>query len=458
MSHFTPILSRLSNWSAELRFEGIPEPVLSVARRSLIDTLGVALAGTRSAVAQRVRSVALAGAAHGDATVLGAPRPLAAPAAAFLNTVAGHALDFDDNCYAGFVHGSVVIVPAALAAVQAGGGDGRALLVALVAGAECEYVLAKALGRSLYDVGWWTTSVLGVVGACAATCRALRLDAEITSQALGLALSGTGGMKVGFGNDAKPLLAGRAAEGGVLAALFAHAGCRGPVDAVENSKGLATLMNGGALDTVPLSRLGCDWSLATPGLDIKRIPVCLSSHAAVDALRELRAEHRFEAADVEQVVCDVPTIVVANLVHDRPTDKQQAQFSMPFAIAATLLRGDLTLADLSDSFVLDSVTVAMMTRVRMHTGQRWDDPLLRDLAPEGACVTVQLRDGRRFESFRAKAVGSASEPLSEATLTKKFLACAVPVLGAQRSESLLERLSSVDACASVRELDALLQA
>ncbi|HEY0211853.1 MmgE/PrpD family protein [Acerihabitans sp.] len=431
---------RLADWLVALAPGDIPAAVNHVALRCLVDTLGVMLAGAATPVAGIARRVTALTAADGGAAVAGVAGRYAAPSAAFANGVAAHALDFDDNCYAGFVHGSAVIVPAALAVAQARHAGGEALLTALVAGAECQYRIGMALGRTLYDRGWWTTGVLGAIGACAATAKLLALDVDATVHALGLAISGTGGMKCAFGSDAKPLLAGRAAESGVMAALLAEQGARGPANALEHDYGLAALTNDGVLDAGWLTPAQGNWCLLAPGVDVKRIPVCLSSHAAVDGVLDLMARHGLPADQIAGIACDVPPVVVANLIYPHPRTAQEGQFSLPFAIAASLMFGELALDHLDDRLMTDKTLVALMAKVTMDSGPRWADPGLATVAPEGAGVTIILRDGTRFTTFVAKAAGSAARPLDDRALGDKFMRCAVRVLAPEQAGQLLATL------------------
>lgn len=449
MSDLTPSLVTLARWSSGLLLADVPPAVRDAAKGCLIDTLGVALAGSRSAVAAQARAVIGITAASGDSVVLGQCTARAASAAAFANATAAHALDFDDNSYPGFVHGSAVIMPAALAVAQMADLGGEQLLAAFIAGAECEYALAQALTRQIYDRGWWTTGVLGVVGACAAASHGLGLTAQQTASALALAIAGTGGMKAGFGSDAKMLMAGRSSEAGVIAALLASQGCNGPLDVIEHEKGLAAMFNGGRLETLPA--LGVRWSLISPGVDIKRVPVCLSSHAAIDALRALLDAGAVQGPDIAEIVCDVPPIVIQNLVHDAPVTRQQAQFSMPFALACTALLGDITLTSLAPEVLARSDLQQLMQRVRMHSSERWQ-PALLDSAPEGAWVKVVRRDGSSVERFCALPTGSAARPLSHAQLHDKFMHCSTQALSAPRARQLFDDLMQLEQHASARQL------
>ncbi|NWE48325.1 MmgE/PrpD family protein [Pseudomonas gingeri] len=449
MNDLIPTLVALSRWSSTVRLEQVPSAVRYAAKRCLIDTLGVTLAGSHSDVATQARTIGLAVSATGHSELLGHAQRLSAPAAAFVNATAGHALDFDDNCYPGVVHGSVVIMPAALAVTQMRDLDGAALLMAFVVGAECEYALANALTRQLYERRWWTTGLLGVVGACAAACHALGLDAERTASALGIALSGTAAMKACFGTDAKALMAGRTSEAGVMAALLAEQGSRGPVDIVEHANGLAVMFNAGVLKTLP--PLGEPWNLLDPGVDIKRIPLCLSSHAAVDALKDILGSGGVAVTDIAEIICDVPPIVIQNLTHDLPTQRQQAQFSMPFAMAGTCLLGDITLAALTPESINRPDMQRLMKRVRMHSSERWNSEWL-DQAPEGAWVKVVRNDGGSVERFCARPLGAAVNPLSRAQLHDKFMGCVTPAMPTAQAQALFEHLEQLERIPRVRRL------
>ena len=441
----------MADWVVGLHATDIPLPVRHCATRFVIDTVGVAIAGSNTRVAQLAHRYADDPAdARFSARAFGAAGRFAAKTAAFVNGVAAHALDFDDNCYAGFVHGSAVIVPAAFAVAQDLDASGASLVTALIAGAECEYAVGAASRNVLYDKGWWTTGVLGPIGACAAAAHLLGLDVDQTASALGLAVAGSGGMKSCFGSDGKALMAGRAAESGVVCALLAAQGARGPHDAIESPNGFIPLVNGGEFDFPLLERLGSKWFLLEPGIDVKRVPVCLSSHAAVDAVMELVAQHAIGLDEIERVVCDVPPIVCKNLAYGRPNTVQQAQFSMQYAIAASLHFGELGLQHLDLALIQSDLLLSLMARVSMHTGPMWSDYGLRATAPEGASVTICLRDGQALHAFRASAHGCAAHPLTEDQIDSKFMACVKPTMGEGPARELLTRLRGLDSDLSVR--------
>jgi 2-methylcitrate dehydratase PrpD len=446
-------IERAAQWAARLTLDSIPEDVRKVARDCFIDTLGVALAGAGRPVAGKVRTVADAQYGEGAATIFGGKRRKSAPAAALANGTAAHALDFDDNCYSGFVHGSAVIVPAVLAVAEAENASGADMLVAFVAGCEAEFAAGDAATAHLYEKGWWNTGVLGPIGAAVAAAQIMKLDAQRIGYALGLAVAGAGGAKACFGTDGKPALCGRTAEQGVIAALLAREGCSGPLNAFEDSRGFARLFNDGIFESECFSDFGNTWRLRKPGVDIKRVPVCLSAHTALDAVMDVMSAQQLKAADIAHVACDVGPVVTANLVYDDPKTPQQAQFSLPFAIGCVLVHSDITLAQLDPAVLDDTALREAMSLVKTVTTDRWKQGSeTARLYPEGAHVTVKTRDGRSFEHFNGMARGTTARPLTDVEIAGKFMDCASGAIGSSEASQLIGRLRTLEALPSVRSL------
>ena len=452
MTHPTAI-ERLADWICDLQHSDIPAAVRAIATNCLLDTIGVAFAGAATAVARTARAIAMDAGSRGDAAVVGIPQLFSAPAAAFVNGASAHALDFDDNCYAGFVHGSAVIAPAAIAVAQKRNASGSDLLTAFIVGSECEYAVGAATNSILYDQGWWTTGVLGPIGACAAAAWLLKLDRKQTASALGLAVAGTGGLKACFGTDAKALMAGRAAEAGVVAALLAAQGAGGPHDAFEHWNGFTGLFNHGEFNVAMIAQLGSGspWFMESPGVDLKRIPLCLSSHAAVDAAMAIVNRHGILVDEIEEIVCDVPQIVFANLIYNKPATRQEAQFSIPFAVAVSLLYGTVELAHLDGAVLQEPRVIELMKRVKMTVGPRWSLAGACEAAPEGANVLIKAAGRDWVEGFQAYARGAAQCPMRQEEIDGKFMKC-IEAGNDSNGALLLSRLKSLDMLPSVRDL------
>lgn len=445
----TDLESRIARWVAGLSLADIPKPALAVARACITDGLGVMLAGSTTAVfAQSAMLPRLAGEcclADGSARV-------DARSAAQSNGAAGHALDFDDTCYAGIVHGTAAVLPAVLAAAQEADADGARLLEAFVAGVETEYALGVALTDSLYERGFWATATLGVIGAAAGAAKLLGLDARATANAIRLAANQPMGLRVTHGANAKPYLCGVAARTGVEAAYAARAGIAGQPGTFERPRGYAGALNGGVLDTRAIEMLGSRYALVDPGVAFKLRPMCSAMQAAVEAVIALRAEHDWTAAQVESVICHGTSLVVASLPYRYPSQPGEAQFCMPFAIACTLLHGDVRIEHLNDATLADPILQRLMQRVQLLEDQTLAPPGQACACPEAARVEIRLADGRCLSHTVLAAEGMPQRPASEHTMHEKFMACALYALAPEQARALWDFLQRLEHQPGVRRL------
>lgn len=435
------LAERVAIWSSSVDLGAVPGEVIHAAKRCIVDVVGVSLAATAHPLPRRVLDHARRVYASGAAGALGFPDRLSPVGAALVNGTAGHALDFDDTSYTGIMHGSAVVLPAALAATEEVAGDGRRLLEAFIAGSEVAYAVAMLCTTRHYFKGWWSTATFGVFGAAAAAARALGLSAEETTAALALAGAQAGGQKVVFGTDAKPYIAGRTAATGVEAALLAGRGLAGPKAIFESKTGFLQLLNDGHAETDSIDALGKLWRLVHPGIFFKQYPVCSGAHAAVELTERLLRENGLSGDDVRNVICEVTPVVAMSLVYDRPSRWQEAQFSMPFAVGTILARRGLDIASLTNEIFVDPQVRAAMAKVEM----RQVDSLHTQEAPEGARVTVITTRGNEIQGYLGQPTGMPGNPLSDERLHEKFLRCAASGgISALRGQGLLKHLLAIE--------------
>jgi len=444
-------LERLAQWAAALQYADIPKRARYMATRCIVDTVAVGLAGATQSVSRTLRETISKEAASGPATVFGSTESLQPAGAAFANAAAAHVLDYDDTCYDGILHASCVVLPAALACAEESDLSGADFFASYVAGAEVTY----ALGRALTDIfwkGWWTTATLGSIGAAAAASRALGLDAVRTAHALSLAATFAFGIRTLLGTEANPAGAGLASQLGVQAALFARNGIKGPLDALESSRGLAQVFNEGRFHGAVLNELGERYALVDSEISFKQFPACSGTQAATQAVVSIVEENEFRSTDIKKVVCHVTPLVATNLTYPSPRSLTEAQFSLPFAIGCVLRFGRFSVSQLSESVLGDAALRAEMAKVEMVR----DDGLVapEDFArfPEAAEVTVQAFDGRKITKLISAATGMPSAPMPEEVFERKFIDCTTQLLPEEHARRLLYELQTLDRRPSIRGL------
>jgi len=426
MQNPTSVIDQLAEFVCDLNLDQVPPAVVDEARRCLLDTLGVIVAGQKTGLARATAQHARL--AHGDgrAHILGSGASLHPMGAALVNAAAGHAYDFDDTSYTGIMHGSVVVLPAALAMAEQQGAGGRKLLQAFIAGVEVEYAIAEFCTTHIYFKGWWTSGVYGPLGAAAAAASILGLDKNNTAHALSIALGNTSGMKVSFGSDAKPLGVGMAARIGIEAALLAAAGLTGPNDVFEGNNGFLSLYNDNQHSTEIELRLAHKWCLTDPGILFKSFPICSAAQAGAELVAELVRRHQISPSEIVSVACEVPPLVELSLVYSNPQSIRQAQFSMQYAIGCMLAFGDIKLAHLTEDVLARPELRQQMQQVTMCVPEYLQtDNSVQQRCPEGAGVTITTSSGEAFSDFLERPTGMPGNPISTRALVEKFQDCLI---------------------------------
>jgi 2-methylcitrate dehydratase PrpD len=445
--------ARLAEFVAKTSLRDCPDAAIAQVRRAALDTLGVTLAGAAEPAAASMRAVARAEGGAPLCTVIGTALRTSPTWAALANGTAGHAHDFDDTSFALMGHPSAPLLSAVLACAEAEPADGAAVVLAYLVGFEVSAALGLALNPDHYTRGWHATASIGTLGCAAAAASVLGLEPGQIRHALGIAASLASGLKENFGSMTKPFHAGHAARNGVFAALSAREGLTASDSALEGRQGYAAAFGAGALPSDALDALGQRWQVVASGIAVKPYPSCALTHSAIDALLELRARHDLHADRVAEVEVGVNRVVPDVLQHVAPATGLERKFSMQFCAAAALATGRVELAAFEDGPVADADTRALMQRVRMVV-----DPAL----PEGlerqawSRVRVRLRDGRVLDSPPRGASGHPDQPLSDAQLRDKFLACATPVLGADEADGVVAQLAHLEDIPDVRALTARL--
>jgi len=421
----------LASFVADLRYDDLPGECTDRAKHLLLDLAGSIVRAGREADSTPTLKAALATVgldSPGAASVVGQDWMLAPPIAALVNGMLGHSLDFDDTHAASSLHPSAPVVPAALAVAEQTGASGRDVLTAIIAGYEVACRLGNALDpTSHYARGFHPTATAGTFGAAAAAGKLYGLDAAGVAAAFGVAASQAAGSLQFLANGAwnKRWQVGEAAMNGVLAAALAK---NGFVASTEPIEGGAGFLKGYTDDPHPekaVADLGTVWE--TMHIGMKPYPSCRYTHAALDALAQLRAAEALDASDFEQVTIGLHrngiTLTADSLPEKRRVRSIVAgQFSMPFTAAVMIDQGRFGWDDYRR--IGDPALDAISDRIDV----RRDESLEGLDHPFGATVSAATSKGR----FDFRVEDPPGEPKTfpdTAGIRAKFMSLAEPVLG-----------------------------
>src|ERR1700722_1606927 len=222
-----------------LRHDALNDEVRHYARRHLMDTVGVMIAGAGGDVATRAEAMLASVRPAGGVAVPGRARHADLLDTAFLGGTAAHGIELDDGYRQGSVHPGCAVVPAVLAVGYHMGASGKAIIEAVVAGYETAIAIARACHPELRRRGFHPTGACAVLGAAAAVAKLRGLPAPQIADAIGIASSSAAGLFafVNGGADIKRLHAGHASREGLQAALLAEQGVQGPPEVIESRDG-----------------------------------------------------------------------------------------------------------------------------------------------------------------------------------------------------------------------------
>ena len=444
-----------AEFAASLGHADLPEPLLALLRRSLVDTMGVAAVGSTTEMSRLARKGALAvfgAGGAGPARMLmdgGSVSPAgAAMAGAF--TIDG--VDAHDGTSSNKGHAGSAVFPGVLAvadAMRANGVKitGRDLAVWLAIAYEVAYRAGRTQHATCADYhasGSWTA--VGVAAACA---RMLGCDTEQIRQAAGIGeYHGPRGQMMRC-IDFPTMLrdgVGWGAPSGVTAAYLASAGFTG-----------APALTCEGADAAPFwADLGLGWR-ALEDTHYKAHPCCRWARPAMDAARDLMSRHGLSHAEITAVT--IRTFHNATrLKGHAPRTPDELAYAIAFPVAIMIVRGrmgveELTPATLSEPEILRISRATELIDDLEMTGI--------SVAKRWAQVTLTTRDGRAFAAEPRTPRGDTDDPLSDAEIGAKFHAFADPVLGRERAariEDLGAHFDTLDADGLDALLDACLSA
>jgi 2-methylcitrate dehydratase PrpD len=447
------ITQRIVGHAVRVRHEALPAAAVDATRTFVLDSLGVALSGSRVPLITALKETAATWGSGDAARVWGSGERVPATAAAFLNGWQIHNQEWDCVHEPAVVHPMAVVLATLVAFAESRGGmDGRRL----IAGVSVAVDVATGIGRAARNkLRFFRPAMCGALGATAGMANMLGLDEDTTRSALGLAYSQLSGTMQAHieGSPVLPMQIGFNARAALLAVELATRGVSGPGDFLEGVHGYFRLIDP---EWDPAAFDGLETRHAVTELSHKPFPSGRATHGGVDGLLTLRSRLGFGADDLESAVVHAPPLVI-QLV-DRPAREGMApayaRLCLPYVAATALLTGDVGVEDFERSALDDPRRQALAARIH---ARRDDNPSLNALAPQR--VEVTLRDGSRHALDLPAVLGAPGRPLDRERHLAKFRRAAgsgARPLAPERIEAIIGLVDRLEGLDDVRHLvDAL---
>ncbi len=411
----------------------IPEPTQAMARQCLLDLLGVAASGTQTELSRLINHHAIEHFAKSQTSpgsgLLFDGRVCSPLGAALANGMTIDSIDAHDGYKPSKGHAGCGVLAGLLSLVgnEADSTDitEEELLTCLVIGYEIACRAGVALHQSTPDYhtsGAWVAIATAAIGA-----RILNLTTEQTREALGIAEYHGPRSQMMRCIDHPTMLkdgSGWGAMAGVSAAYLAQSGFTGAPAITIEEQPQAQLFND----------LGSRWLIMEQYF--KPYPVCRWAQPAVVAAMKLQAEHKFGINDIAKL--SIGTFHESwRLATAAPANTEEAQYSLPFPVAAALSAGCLTVKEIDGDGLRDQTVIALSQSIELYEVEAYNESFPAQRISE---VTISLKDGRVLTSGATEADGDPETPLHLDEIKTKFQLFASPVIGDERSDAIIDHV------------------
>ena len=426
-------------------YEDFPENVREQAKMCVLDYLGCALYGSTTEWCKYLGDFVKTVGCKEECTVIGNSWKTSEPYAALMNGTMGHGFELDDSHSKCFLHPGVVIIPAALAVGEKECVNGKKFLMAVVLGYEIMCRLGLVLGISHAMRGHHATGTNGTFGAAAAAGKLLNLNEEQMASALGVAGSFSSGLKEFYlrGDMVKRLHAGRAAEGGVMAASLASRGFTGPSTVLEGKYGYFNVFSDDSNLLKLKENLKKEWEILN--INVKPYACCRGIHATIDGLLVLAKKYNMKPKEIEKIVVGTNRKAAEQNSGPGTESIMAAQFSIPFSAALTLLKDIEDPSIYNETTLKDENVISLSKRVEVVNS-------IEGPGMEEARVAVELKDGQKYSIEIKNPKGNPENPFSPKEIIEKFKKLTRGLIPDKTAEKITDTILHLDTVTDIKDL------
>tara|TARA_R110002020_G_scaffold86590_17_gene213820 strand:+ start:2845 stop:4206 length:1362 start_codon:yes stop_codon:yes gene_type:complete len=421
-------------------------PVLEKAQLCLSDAFSGAFEAAPLAHSQQAASIA----EPGESALIATGRGASHGDAAFANAVAAHGLVREDMHTGSVAHFGVVVWPALLAAsaLRSGPVTGHAFLTAGAIAYEVGARTGKALMTPQLARMFRPTGLCGPLAAATGAGLLLGLDEQALASAMAFAINTAAGLNEWphAGGADMFFHAGFAAQNGLRAARLAQAGAFGSPSVLEGAAGLfRAIGRTEAPASIPLAKAPDEFEILS--VFHKAVPAC--NYAQTPGQAALAALAKFPAAPgkITSVRVDTTDAALAypGCARSGPfRNALQAKMSIRFAVAAALLRGEISEACYADPADPDITALIPKIDLVADSGFTAAYP-----ARQGARVTIRSDETETTAELEDVQVAGPDE------IRARLARHATIVLGDHRAAQFLSLLDTAVTAPDIRDLNAL---
>lgn len=435
---------KIAKFISSIEYESIPKEVILRAKELILDTIGVAIAGSsEKSVINAIRSISCLTNSKGKAKVWGCSKKFAPNYSAMINAISSHALDFDDTHTEAIVHASSILTPLCLTYASHFKISNKRILTAFIVGWEVAARVGIASKGSFHKRGFHTTSIAGIFGATAAMSVLFSLRESECVNAFGLAGSFASGINefLSNGSNSKVIHVANCVNNAILATTFAKNGMSGPISVFEGRDnifktfGIEKECNKELL----LQDLGKNWQVMQ--VSLKPYPSCHFAHGFIECALMLR-EDNLNPDDIKNIKCyvdEVPISFICDPIDKKyaPKTTYEAKFSMPFLMALAFFDGDINLSSYNNLERSEVIKFAKKITYTKHISSGFPKYF-------PGHIEVILSNGKTIKKDIFVNRGNFDNPLSFEEIFLKFKNCSLSKLDTENILKIAEIIKNYE--------------
>lgn len=448
---------QLAEFVAKTGYKDLPRDVIEIGKVYTLDAVSSGIVGADLPWCEMVAGVAKEAGCRGESTVFLHPWRTSPAYAALINGTMIGGFETDHAYGPGSTHPSAAAFPAALGLGEKEHIDGKTLLTAMTLAYEVLCRVGDGATRAVEDrAGFHGPGTNAPFGGAAAAGKVLGLDTKQMMNAFGIAGSHGAGL-LEFAHEGamiKRMHMARGCQTGLESALLANKGFTGPSTVLEGKYGFWKVYSPSPKPELAVEGLGQEWRMKR--MMVKPYACHGTQMAVVEGLVKFRKESGIDAKAISKVRVVGPTQMVEKHDDREATTIMGAQYSGPFCAAIALVR-DIGNPQIfkSEDVIRDPEVRALAKKVEMVA----DEKRFGFAAISGRTrseVTVEMKDGKRYELEFMGFKGAPDSPLTFEDITDKFRRFTVPIIGEKKAAEIIEKVRNLETIGDINELTRLL--
>lgn len=445
------LTGRLARYMVDVRDTPLPPNVVLAAKHRILDSIGAVVSGAQLLPGEVAIDYIRGQGGTEEAYVATTDIMTSATNAAFANGMFGHADETDDFHPFTKAHPGCVVIPAALAMGQKEGSSGTEFLRAVVLGYDlcCRFLVAlqPALIRARGRAAEGYSSTFGATATAASLARFNETEMRYAISYAVQQVSGVWSWVRDVEHIEKAFdFSGMGARNGVAAATMIQSGFTGVLDALEGQRNIIDAQSVEPSPEEMVADLGSRFYIEETA--IKTFPTGYPTQSPLAAFFTLREQYGITADNLEHLLIRLPEDG-ARIVDNRSMPDINAQHLMAVAVVDGYI-------DFENSHSFERMSDPEVLAVKERIEYIADPELAVVEAPRSGFVQITLTDGQQADLFVSHAPGTPENPLDTEAVNEKVRTLVAPILGDDRTETLIDRINNIEDIDNIQELRPLI--